>query len=177
MVEAMTSSAAVCSVTASFVILTGVRPPSLECGLTVLSGGSEILCKFSPGSYLKEKGHDDAEDDQERDTERVAFGCAERGLLHELKKALMEGALTHRGGGQFWLGEREQPERPLEKTVLTDDGEVELSIPRDRPNSFDPVLVPNGTRRLASFDDKVISLYARRIGLVTVVYHYRVQVS
>jgi transposase-like protein len=44
---------------------------------------------------------------------------------------------------------------------LTDDGEVELSIPRDRSGSFDPVLVPKGVRRLAGFDDKVISLYAR----------------
>jgi transposase-like protein len=35
------------------------------------------------------------------------------------------------------------------KTVLTDDGGIELSIPRDRAGMFEPVLVPKGVTRSA----------------------------
>jgi transposase-like protein len=47
------------------------------------------------------------------------------------------------------------------KTVLTDDGPVDLAIPRDRTGTFEPVLVPKHARRLPGFDDKVLALYAR----------------
>ena len=47
------------------------------------------------------------------------------------------------------------------KTVLTDDGELELAIPRDRIGSFEPLIVPKGERRLDGFDDRIVSLYAR----------------
>src|SRR6266566_5545572 len=47
------------------------------------------------------------------------------------------------------------------KTVLTDTGKLELSIPRDRQGRFDPVLIGRYRRRFAGFDDKIIALYAR----------------
>jgi transposase-like protein len=47
------------------------------------------------------------------------------------------------------------------KTVLTDHGQIELNIPRDRAGTFEPQLVPKGERRLNGFDAKIINLYAR----------------
>lgn len=47
------------------------------------------------------------------------------------------------------------------KTVLTDDGALELAIPRDREGSFEPPLIPKHARRFAGFDDKILALYAR----------------
>jgi len=47
------------------------------------------------------------------------------------------------------------------KTVRTDVGEVRISVPRDRAGTFSPVVVPKHTRRLAGFDDAVLSLYAK----------------
>lgn len=47
------------------------------------------------------------------------------------------------------------------KTVLTDDGPLQLEIPRDRDGSFEPVLIPKHERRFTGFDDKIIALYAR----------------
>src|SRR5262245_28791945 len=47
------------------------------------------------------------------------------------------------------------------KTVLTEDGEVEISIPRDRAGSFEPQLIAKGQTRFDGFDDKILSLYAR----------------
>ena len=47
------------------------------------------------------------------------------------------------------------------KRVLTDDGALELEVPRDRQGRFEPQLVEKYARRLPGFDDKVISMYAR----------------
>ena len=38
---------------------------------------------------------------------------------------------------------------------------MELSIPRDRNSSFEPVLVPKHERRLSGLDEKILALYAR----------------
>jgi len=46
------------------------------------------------------------------------------------------------------------------KQVLTEAGKVDLDVPRDRDGSFEPVMVPKGTTRLAGFNDNVVALYA-----------------
>lgn len=47
------------------------------------------------------------------------------------------------------------------KRLITEDGEVELQVPRDRQGTFEPKVVQKGQRRLSGFDDKLIALYAR----------------
>lgn len=44
------------------------------------------------------------------------------------------------------------------KTVATEIGEIELSIPRDRNGSFAPVTVPKHVRRLDGLNANVFSL-------------------
>ena len=93
----------------------------------------------------------------------------EGGLFRDLKKALMEralgGELTHHlgyeKGDAAGHGSGNSRNGHSSKTVLTEEGEVGLSIPRDRAGTFEPRLVPKGVTRLEGFDDKVISLYAR----------------
>lgn len=46
------------------------------------------------------------------------------------------------------------------KTVLTQVGDVDLDVPRDRLGTFCPQLVPKGARRLGGIDEMIISLYA-----------------
>ena len=91
------------------------------------------------------------------------------GLFRQLKKALMEraldGELTHHlgyeKGDPSGRGSGNSRNGHSSKTVLTEEGEVELAIPRDRAGSFEPQLVPKGVTRLDGFDGKIISLYAR----------------
>lgn len=47
------------------------------------------------------------------------------------------------------------------KTVRTEIGEVTIDVPRDRAGTFEPKIVPKHQRRLAGFDEAVISLYAK----------------
>ena len=45
--------------------------------------------------------------------------------------------------------------------MLTEDGEIEIAVPRDRAGSFEPQLIAKGQTRFDGFDDKILSLYAR----------------
>ncbi len=45
--------------------------------------------------------------------------------------------------------------------MLSEDGEIDIAVPRDRTGTFDPLIVPKGERRLEGFDDRIVSLYAR----------------
>src|SRR5271166_4720625 len=88
------------------------------------------------------------------------------GLLGELKKALLNRMMAAEFD-QHMVGEpvsgegKNHRNGSTRKRVLTDDGHVEVTIPRDREARFDPVLIGKYQRRLPGFDDKVISLYAR----------------
>ncbi|MCC6145230.1 MAG: IS256 family transposase [Candidatus Hydrogenedentes bacterium] len=67
------------------------------------------------------------------------------------------------------------------KLVLSEHGEIEIEVPRDRAGAFEPLLVPKHRRRLAGFDDKVIALYARGMTTREIQGHlqeiYEVEVS
>ncbi|MEL7141790.1 MAG: IS256 family transposase [Cyanobacteria bacterium J06643_4] len=89
------------------------------------------------------------------------------GLMDQIKKRLVEralaGELNHHLTSEA-LDENEAPNSrngSSKKTVQSQDGELELSIPRDRNGSFEPVLVPKHQRRIAGLDDKILALYAR----------------
>lgn len=103
------------------------------------------------------------------------------GLFRDLKKALMEralgGELTHHLGYEkgdlAGRGSGNSRNGHSRKTVLAEDGEIDLSIPRDRAGTFEPQLVPKGVRRLDGFDDKIISLYARGLTVREIQGHLR----
>lgn len=47
------------------------------------------------------------------------------------------------------------------KTVLTDDGPLPITVPRDRAGTFEPQLIGKHERRFTGLDDKILALYAR----------------
>ncbi len=47
------------------------------------------------------------------------------------------------------------------KTVQGESGQLNITTPRDRNGTFEPLLIPKYERRLAGFDDKVLALYAK----------------
>jgi transposase-like protein len=49
------------------------------------------------------------------------------------------------------------------KTLRTEIGEVTINVPRDRAGTFEPQIVPKHQRRLAGFDEAVISLHAKEM--------------
>jgi putative transposase len=121
--------------------------------------------------------------------ERPEDLLGEEGLFKHLKKALLERALgaelsEHLGyekGDPSGRGTGNSRNGYSPKTVLADDGEIDLAVPRDRNGTFEPVLVPKGERRLEGFDDRIISLYARGLTIREIQGHlselYGVEVS
>jgi putative transposase len=95
------------------------------------------------------------------------------GLLDQLKKALAERALNaemdHHLSGEGTSGNSRNGYG--RKTVLTDSGSLELSIPRDRQSSFDPQLLAKYQRRFPGFDEKIVSMYARGMSTREIVGH------
>jgi len=47
------------------------------------------------------------------------------------------------------------------KTIKTDQGQIDIKIPRDRNSSFDPVVVKKYEKTLGPIEDKIISMYAK----------------
>lgn len=57
------------------------------------------------------------------------------------------------------------------KTVTTEIGKVTLDVPRDREGTFSPQVVAKHQRRLAGFDQAVVSLYAKGMTTGDIVEH------
>src|SRR5215471_5285469 len=90
----------------------------------------------------------------------------EGGVLQQLTKQLLEAALDGEITDHLGYGKHDPAGRDggnsrngsRAKTVLTDVGPVELSVPRDRDASFEPRIVAKRQRRLTGVDGLVISL-------------------
>jgi hypothetical protein len=104
------------------------------------------------------------------------------GLIDDLKKALAERVLNaemdHHLAGEEPGNRRNGYGK---KTVITDTGQIELAVPRDRQARFDPQLIAKYQRRFPGFDDKIISMYARGMSTREIVGHlhdlYGIEVS
>jgi transposase-like protein len=106
-------------------------------------------------------------------TERARTGglqlTGEGGLLGKLTKMVVEGALEGELDDHLGYGKHDPEGRNggnsrnghRAKTVLTDTGPVEITVPRDRDSSFEPKIVAKRQRRLTGVDGMVISLSAK----------------
>jgi len=102
----------------------------------------------------------------------VAIG-GEGGLLAQLTKLVLESSLEGEMDAHLGYGKHDPAGRDggnsrngaRSKTVLTEAGPVEITVPRDRDGSFEPKIVRKRQRRLGGIDGIVLSLTAK--GLTT----------
>jgi transposase-like protein len=47
------------------------------------------------------------------------------------------------------------------KTLKNDNGEIEITVPRDRNGDFDPIIVKKYEKTIGPIEDKIISMYAK----------------
>jgi putative transposase len=55
--------------------------------------------------------------------------------------------------------------------LISEVGDIPLAVPRDRAGSFEPRLVPKGSRRTGGLDDMIISLYAGGMTVRDIQHH------
>jgi len=111
------------------------------------------------------------------------------GLLTELKKRLINRVLesemtTHLGyekHGEPPEGKPNVRNGHSAKTLRTEDGKLPILVPRDRAGDFEPALIPKHQRHFDGFDEAIVSLYARGLGVREIQQHlleiYKVEVS
>ncbi len=93
----------------------------------------------------------------------------ENGLLTALTRQVLQSALEvemahHLGydkGDPMGRNRANSRNGSTPKTVTTEIGKVTIDVPRDREGSYEPQIVRKHQRRLAGFDQAVISLYAK----------------
>jgi putative transposase len=100
-------------------------------------------------------------------TPQDLFG--ENGIIKQLTKGMIERCLQ--AEMQEHLGYpkhgKKKPESANtrngkgQKTLKSEHGELEISVPRDRDGSFEPMLVKKRQSRLEGFEEKILALYAR----------------
>jgi len=47
------------------------------------------------------------------------------------------------------------------KTLISEDGNLEIEVPRDRAGEFSPRFIRKGQRRFGGFDSKIIAMYSQ----------------
>nr|WP_246122039.1 IS256 family transposase [Pseudonocardia cypriaca] len=101
------------------------------------------------------------------------------GFLPEMIKAVLERGLAveqtaHLGyekGDPAGRGTPNSRNGTSPKTVATEVGDVALDVPRDRSGTFEPRLVPKGSRRTGGLDEMIISLYAGGMTVRDIAHH------
>jgi putative transposase len=103
----------------------------------------------------------------------------EGGFLPEMVKAVLERGLlaeqtAHLGyekGDPAGRGTPNSRNGTSSKTVATEVGDVGLDVPRDRAGTFEPRLVPKGSRRTGGLDEVIVSLYAGGMTVRDIAHH------
>lgn len=93
----------------------------------------------------------------------------EGGLIKTFVKAIMERALDAEMTEHLGYSKHDSKGKNTgnsrngysKKTISGGFGEVDLEVPRDRQDEFQPEIIKKGQTRIAGFDEKIISLYAR----------------
>jgi len=91
------------------------------------------------------------------------------GLLAQLTKRLVERALEVELTDHVGYEPHQEPpggagntrNGTSPKTLITEQGMVQIDAPRDRDGSFKPRIVRKRQRRFEGFDDKILALYSR----------------
>jgi len=97
----------------------------------------------------------------------------ENGLIAQLKKRVVERALAGELTHHLGYAKGEAPDEVdnhrngySKKTVVGEEGAMEIEVPRDRGGSFEPLLIAKGQKRFEGFDEKIIAANSRKPSLV-----------
>ena len=86
-------------------------------------------------------------------------------ITKRLLNGMLDGEMTHHLGygrhDRLVGGSENNRNGYSSKTISTDNGTVQLDIPRDRDSDFDPLIVPKYSRRLEKVDKSIMTLYAK----------------
>lgn len=91
------------------------------------------------------------------------------GLLKQLTKAVIERAMQAEMTEHLGFKKNDPQKKTTgnrrngssKKTLRSDQGPLDIEVPRDRDGEFEPAIIPKHQREFKGFDDKVLSMYSR----------------
>jgi len=83
------------------------------------------------------------------------------GMIETLLEKEMEDHLGYKKHSAKGSGSGNSRNGKNKKTVHGSHGDLEIEVPRDRNGEFEPTLIKKRQMHINSFDDKIISMYAR----------------
>ena len=101
----------------------------------------------------------------------LSNALGEEGLIKQLSKRILELALQaemddHLGYSRYDRSDLQNARNgAFQKTLITNNGVIELDVPRDRNGDFEPAIVKKKQNRIAGLDQKIVSLYAKGMSL------------
>ena len=85
-----------------------------------------------------------------------------KAVCAETLQAMLEGELnSHLGYEKYAMDHKQTPnsrDGRLKKTLSTQYGDAELTIPRDRQGTFEPVVVPKYQTTMPGIEDQIVAL-------------------
>ena len=90
-----------------------------------------------------------------------------RDMMKETLQEMLENELTEQLGYDKYEYSDEEKDNYRngysKKTVHSTNGDIQLKIPRDRNDEFEPIIVEKGSKDISSIEEKIIRMYARGI--------------
>ena len=83
------------------------------------------------------------------------------GMLEKMLEKEMEGHLGYEKHAVKGNNTGNNRNGKNKKLIQSTHGPIEIEVPRDRKSEFEPKLIKKRQRHISSFDDKIISMYAR----------------
>lgn len=97
----------------------------------------------------------------------VDIETALRDLMKDTLQRMLESELTEQIGHDKYEYSNEPKNNYRNgystKTVHSSNGDLQLNIPRDRNNEFEPIIVEKGSKDISNIEQKIIRMYARGI--------------
>ena len=102
-------------------------------------------------------------------------------LLQEALEAELDTELGYPKNGSGADGNTNRRNGHTKKSVRSERGEIELSVPRDREGEFEPVIVKKHQKEVTGIEEQILALYAKGVSVRDIQAHlnqlYGVNVS
>lgn len=93
------------------------------------------------------------------------------GLLQEALEAELDTELEYPKNGSIPEGKTNRRNGHTKKTVRSEYGEINLSVPRDRDGEFEPIIVKKHQKEVSGIEEQILALYAKGVSVRDIQAH------
>jgi len=126
-----------------------------------------ILTKEQIRALIKERGIQTTQDIDDMLKDMFAD------VLQEALEAELDTELGYPKNGSLPEGTTNRRNGHTKKSVRSNRGEIELSVPRDREGDFEPVIIKKHQREVSGIEEQIIALYGKGVSVRDIQDHLK----